>query len=106
MSSDVLSSSLVHLTRLHSLRTLSEGSIFSNSEQSLSIQANYGHNDDQCSLKHLRQAFFDEDTEKLFIKYKTRVQHNFFMVSLLLNIGFNSLAMIVFFLDKIITFVT
>ncbi|RWS16807.1 adenylate cyclase type 6-like isoform 1, partial [Dinothrombium tinctorium] len=88
-----------HLTRLHSIRSQSESSIFSDTISS-NLSHKYDKIDKSWSLKHLKNEFVSKDSERLFSKYQIRLQHNFFMVSLMLNIGFNLVAITMYFLDK------
>lgn len=92
-----ISSGLVHLTRLHSARQ-SQGSIITASTIDESLD---GRNDKSWSWTHLRNEFEAKDAEKLFDKYQVRLQHNFFMVLIMLNIFFNCVAIGVYYYDQV-----
>jgi len=92
-----MSSGLVHLTKLHSQRSLSEGSLQSNG----STYTTYTCDDRSWSWKHLQNEFRAKDAETLFTKYQVRLQHNFFIVLLMLNICFNLAAIIIYFQDEV-----
>ncbi|XP_015790697.1 adenylate cyclase type 2 [Tetranychus urticae] len=95
---DKMSPGLIHLTRIHSVRSSdSSGHGFDSLDSSFTDD----HIDDRSwSWIYLKSEFTGKDSEKLFHKYQARLQHNFFMVLLLLNISFNLIAIAIYLWDK------
>lgn len=93
-----MSSGLVHLTQLH-VRQL-HGSIIGTSEEAV-LSGTSTVEDKSWSWKHLRNEFEAKDAEMLFKKYQIRLQHNFFMVVLMLNIFFNTVAIFAYFYGQV-----
>src|SRR5258708_38895178 len=59
------------------------------------------YEDLEWSLKPLRAEFKTKDSELLFKKYQSRLQHRFFSVLLMLNIIVNFIDTFWFFLSKV-----
>lgn len=57
------------------------------------------------SFKHLKSEFKANNFERLFDKYQTRIQHNFYVLLLLLSIAFNLIALtLYYYYDRVICF--
>lgn len=87
-------------------RLLSAGSLYVDVDKDLRLIANDLNKDDdieelEWSLKPLRAEFKTKDTEILFKKYQSRLQHRFFTVLLMLNIIVNFLDSFWYFLSKV-----
>lgn len=96
---DKMSPGLIHLTRIHSVRSSdSSGQGYDSLESSF---ADERIDDRSWSWIYLKSEFTGKDSEKLFLKYQARLQHNFFMVLLLLNISFNLIAIAFYLWDKV-----
>src|SRR5215469_12000484 len=89
-----VSSGLVHLTRLHSERNHSI-----TSTDSLFLLSSANKDERSWSWKTLREQFQTKESEQLFEKYQTRLQHSFFLVFLVLNLILNTLGIINYFID-------
>ena len=88
-----VSEGLIHLTSL--LHVERNDSLTSN--DSLSVFPSLNESAKSWSWRNLRQEFQTKDSERLFEKYYTRIQHSFFIVLLTLNILFNIIAILIFF---------
>lgn len=102
---------LIHLARIHSVRSNSDpsstGPLFDEPETFLkSLTSKDRDRDDRCddqswSWMYLKSEFSSRDSEHLFRRYQVRLQHNFFMVLLLLNIVFNIIAIVISISDTV-----
>jgi hypothetical protein len=87
-------------------RLLSAGSLYVDVDKDLKDMADDLNKDDdidelEWSLKPLRAEFKTKDTEILFKKYQSRLQHRFFNVLLMLNLAVNFLDSCWYFLSKV-----
>lgn len=89
-----MSSGLVHLATVHTEKRSSADSV-----RSLSLFPPVTQPERSWSWKSLRQEFQTRDSQKLFDKYQTRLQHSFFVVLLLMNIVFNIIGIVLFYFD-------
>lgn len=104
MDSHRASSGLIHLTRIQSIRSSDPNNYRVNSSliESSKNSDDQGSEDDQSwSWMYLKSEFNRKNSEKLFRKYQARLQHNFFMVLLILNIVFNVIAIVFSLSDEV-----
>ena len=74
-----------HRTRLQSFSVIDKQDLYRQTTSS-------GAEPNAWSFKHLKSEFKANNFERLFEKYQSRIQHNFFVLLLLLNIAFNLIA--------------
>lgn len=79
-------------TRLQSFSVIEKQDLYRQNEISTSLEES-----NRWSFKHLKNEFKANNFEKLFDKYKIRIQHNFFVLLLMLNIGFNIIALTLYY---------
>lgn len=106
MDSNPPSSGLIHLARIQSIRSSDPASYGARTslidKDSSNDSEDQGSEDDQSwSWMFLKSEFNRKDSEKLFHKYQGRLQHNFFMVLLILNIVFNVIAIVFSLSDEV-----
>jgi class 3 adenylate cyclase len=94
-ASGQISSGLVHLAHQVGSEKRNSG----DSVRSLSLFPPVTQPERSWKWKSLRQEFQTRDSQKLFDKYQTRLQHSFFVVLLLMNILFNVTGIALFFFD-------
>ena len=85
-----------HRTRLQSFSTIEKQDLYRQTASS-------GAEPKAWSFKHLKSEFKANNFERLFEKYQSRIQHNFFVLLLLLNIAFNLIAVTLYlYYDRVI----
>ena len=88
-----------HKTRLQSFSVIEKQDLYKQNTN-ISLENN------SWSFKHLKNEFKANNFEKLFDKYQIRIQHNFYILLLLLNIGFNLIALALYFKYDSVSFTT
>lgn len=85
-----------HRTRLQSFSVIDKQDLYRQTTSD-------GAEPNAWSFKHLKSEFKANNFESLFEKYQSRIQHNFFVLLLLLNIAFNLIALTIYELfDRVI----
>lgn len=85
-----------HRTRLQSFTVIDKEDLYRQT-------TNNGAEPSTWSFKHLKSEFKANNFEQLFEKYQSRIQHNFYVLLLLLNIAFNLIALILYqYYDRVI----
>ena len=97
-----MSSAVLHLTQLYSKQTYSDPSVAISAKESDDEQSDDNQN---WSWRYLKSEFINRDTIYLFHKYQARLQSNFFMILLILNMSINIIAVIMSFWDEVCNFV-
>lgn len=83
-----------HRNRLQSFTVIDKQDLY---RQTTSAEPN------TWSYKHLKSEFKANNSERLFEKYQSRIQHNFYVLLLLLNIAFNLIALSLYeYYDRVI----